>query len=63
MAELPDTSVVICFHNEAWTVLLRTVHSVFDRSPAPLIHEIVLVDDYSDMRKYFLTDKSADPPR
>ncbi|XP_046740715.1 putative polypeptide N-acetylgalactosaminyltransferase 9 isoform X1 [Diprion similis] len=47
--DLPPTAVVICFHNEAWSVLLRTVHSVLDRSPPPLLQEIILVDDYSDM--------------
>ncbi|KAK6049882.1 glycosyltransferase, group 2 family protein [Cooperia oncophora] len=45
---LPSVSVVIVFHNEGWTPLLRTVHSVLLRSPPQLIKEIVMVDDYSD---------------
>lgn len=44
---LPNTTVIVVFHNEAWSVLLRTVWSVINRTPAGLLHEILLVDDAS----------------
>uniref|UniRef100_A0A0G4FZ43 Protein-UDP acetylgalactosaminyltransferase 7 n=1 Tax=Chromera velia CCMP2878 TaxID=1169474 RepID=A0A0G4FZ43_9ALVE len=43
-----SASIVMTFFNEPLSTLLRSVHSVLNRTPPPLLKEIVLVDDCSD---------------
>ncbi|GCC25845.1 hypothetical protein chiPu_0004256 [Chiloscyllium punctatum] len=45
---LLTSSVIIVFHNEGWSTLMRTVHSVIKRTPKKYLAEIVLIDDYSN---------------
>ncbi|XP_050689081.1 N-acetylgalactosaminyltransferase 6-like isoform X2 [Eriocheir sinensis] len=47
LTSLPTAAVVVPFHNEHWTTLLRTATSAYNRSPKHLLKEIILVDDAS----------------
>ncbi|KAI1307558.1 Polypeptide N-acetylgalactosaminyltransferase 11 [Halotydeus destructor] len=44
-------SIVICFYNEAWSTLLRTINSVLDRTPDKYLKEIILIDDFSSEKE------------
>jgi polypeptide N-acetylgalactosaminyltransferase len=59
LKSLPTVSIVVPFYNDHLSVLLRTIHSVINRSPTKLLHEIILVNDrstkdflYDELREY-----------
>ncbi|KAM3715860.1 putative polypeptide N-acetylgalactosaminyltransferase [Dirofilaria immitis] len=47
--KLPATSIIICYYNEASSVLIRMVNSILDRTPPNLVNEILLVNDCSNL--------------
>ena len=49
--QLVPVSVILVFHNEGWSPLMRTVHNVINFTPAEYLHEIIMIDDGSNKRK------------
>lgn len=47
--DLPTASVIICYYHEDLTVLLRTIHSVLDRTPPSILNEVLVINDHSDI--------------
>ncbi|XP_043084359.1 probable polypeptide N-acetylgalactosaminyltransferase 8 isoform X2 [Puntigrus tetrazona] len=45
--DLPTISVILIYFNEALSVIKRAIRSIIDKTPARLLKEIILVDDYS----------------
>jgi polypeptide N-acetylgalactosaminyltransferase len=51
LRDLPKVSVIIPFYDEHISTLLRTIHSVINRTPKELLQEIILVND--DSHKHY----------
>ncbi|CDJ28423.1 uncharacterized protein EMH_0040780 [Eimeria mitis] len=49
LSSLPAASVLMVFYNEPFSTLMRSVHSVLNRTPPSLLHEVVLLDDGSNL--------------
>lgn len=47
--KLPVASIVMVYHNEALSMILRSIYSILNRTPENLLREIVLVDDCSSI--------------
>ena len=41
------------FYDEEWTILLRCIYSIYNRSPKSLLHEIILVNDKSTFSELY----------
>ncbi|XP_056639458.1 polypeptide N-acetylgalactosaminyltransferase 35A [Diorhabda sublineata] len=50
---LPSASIIICFYNEHYRTLLRSVQSILDRTPDNLLKEIILINDESDIENLY----------
>ena len=50
--DLPNTSIIIIYHNEANSTLLRGLTSLVRKTPSKYLKEIILVDDASLGREY-----------
>eukprot|EP00038_Savillea_parva_P009742 m.185560 g.185560 ORF g.185560 m.185560 type:complete len:748 (-) comp16477_c0_seq1:130-2373(-) len=55
--QLPLTSVIIIFYNEAMSTLLRNVIGVLNRTPPDMLGELLLIDDNSTLPQLELLDE------
>lgn len=59
MKNLPSTSIIVIYHNEYPSILKRTIHAIYNRTPHELLLEILMVNDgstrkdlYEPLQKY-----------
>ncbi|CAK1588228.1 unnamed protein product [Parnassius mnemosyne] len=57
--KLPKASIIICFYNEHFETLMRSVHSILDRTDQEYLKEIILVDDFSDLDGLYVDVQKA----
>ncbi|XP_022125136.2 polypeptide N-acetylgalactosaminyltransferase 35A isoform X1 [Pieris rapae] len=56
---LPKASIIICFYNEHFETLMRSIHSILDRTEQKYLKEIVLIDDFSDIENLHTNVQAA----
>jgi polypeptide N-acetylgalactosaminyltransferase len=48
LKNLPLTSVIVIFYDEPWSLILRCLHSIYNRTPHDVLKEMILVNDKSN---------------
>lgn len=53
LKHLPSVSIIVIFHNEYPSLIKRTLHSIFNRTPIELLNELILVNDASTKKELY----------
>ncbi|CRK97119.1 CLUMA_CG010516, isoform A, partial [Clunio marinus] len=53
LEKLPKVTVIVIFHNEYFSVLIRTVRSIINRTPPELLVELLMVNDASTKEELY----------
>jgi polypeptide N-acetylgalactosaminyltransferase len=53
LKHLPPVTIIVIFHNEHPSLIKRTLHSIFNRTPGELLSALILVNDGSTKRELY----------